>query len=947
MKLKLLGILLLVVALVASQTELFSLIWIYPSGDFEIKDIYTYDIDSDKKFETIVGLSKTYVKNVQIPDDPTTPEDESGFGEMKLCEGIVSVLDEEGEIIWTETPGDVFSPDDPFDPSPCAEDGCVTVIHSDDLCGTGGSLVFVGVTYCENTTSYVVVLDSNGKNVSTANGYLRLGPMSGSILKIITSDLNADNCKDLIVATTTTVHVFYTGCPACTLSKTPDWSYTPGGIIYDVEVVDLDDEDLPLKEIVIGADKVHVLEHNGSVKWIYEIDPNLPVKALYIYDLDSNLPADPDSDLEPEIIVGESWYIYVLDDLALPQNPLIQLNLVSGVSGTLVTVYGSGFGANEENIVLYFDTLPVAPTPVMLEPIPPTLSGTIAGSVKADGNGNFTATFSVPSSVGTVSVGPSTYIVDAGGALTSAASVPDIAFKIPASGPTLNLYPYSGDVSDVITVIGKNFFPGEDVTITYDDDPLNPPAPTALTLTPVFPTQSGSAPGTVKSDINGTFQARFQIPALPVGYYFIDASQASTPASSVPDEILKIPSDALFPIPPMPTKPNLKWKYETPPSEVRVIYAGNFISSRNVVVASHYSVYVLDSGGSLLLKFDNKQAVSGLKLKDLTKDGFNELIVSSNNYLSVYNTLGESIWNFDLVDNSVKTLAEDLNLDGFPEIVSGFSRSVYTFATGITGTLSAHEALSKGKLAFGLSKYQDALTYLLTALTKFKELGDTQKVQEVEALIAKAEKYLDAADVLKEADELFSQKKYEKAKSKYGEAKSLYLNLAEISKVSEIEGKITKCEGYLEANSHLKEARREYEARNFEKAKELAQQAHEEYDALGDNLKKEESNLIVINSNKQLQAKAYFDRALSYYSEGLYKNAINFYEKAEKVYEELGDIGMLEECQKGISLAEERLKPPPEEDFITKYREYLVYGGVAFGIFLMAVLILLIVVAKR
>jgi 3',5'-cyclic AMP phosphodiesterase CpdA len=86
--------------------------------------------------------------------------------------------------------------------------------------------------------------------------------------------------------------------------------------------------------------------------------------------------------------------------------PNITLDTITGMSGNLVTVTGSGFAAGETNIMITFDAAPVST------------------GISANATGGWSATFVVPG----VSAGP--HAVSAFGAVTPSGFIPDITFTV-------------------------------------------------------------------------------------------------------------------------------------------------------------------------------------------------------------------------------------------------------------------------------------------------------------------------------------------------------------------------------------------------------------------------------------------------------------------------------------------------------------------------------------
>jgi hypothetical protein len=155
----------------------------------------------------------------------------------------------------------------------------------------------------------------------------------------------------------------------------------------------------------------------------------------------------------------------------------------SGVSGTKVTVKGTGFSASQPITIRYRDVA-VTTTPA---------------SISTDANGSFTASFTVPAGLaGTypVEVSDGTYTASANFTATIEVTIT----------PTSEASP--GHVGMEITISGTGFKPSSQITITYV---ATPP------VTP-FTTTSGA---------DGSFSYTFTVPPSKAGPHTITASDGT------------------------------------------------------------------------------------------------------------------------------------------------------------------------------------------------------------------------------------------------------------------------------------------------------------------------------------------------------------------------------------------------------------------------------------
>ena len=127
--------------------------------------------------------------------------------------------------------------------------------------------------------------------------------------------------------------------------------------------------------------------------------------------------------------------------------PTITISPTSGLPGTVVTVTGSGFSANETGVRITFDGSPVT------------------SAVSVDSLGNWSGTFTVP----TAALGP--HAVSAFGSITPSGVVPNVFFTL--VNPSLSISPASGPPGTSVTVTGSGFGASETgITITFDGNPV-------------------------------------------------------------------------------------------------------------------------------------------------------------------------------------------------------------------------------------------------------------------------------------------------------------------------------------------------------------------------------------------------------------------------------------------------------------------------------------------
>ncbi len=187
-----------------------------------------------------------------------------------------------------------------------------------------------------------------------------------------------------------------------------------------------------------------------------------------------NVPEVEKRDHTVNVYIGNSK-ITEAGDVIFTVGTALTLQPDSGFVGDKITVFGSGFAANETDIkILYDDTQ-------------------IASGITADTNGIWTTTFTLPDSIA------GGHPVTASGKSTMSQNVKGQSFNILSQ---LLVNPASGEVGAQAEVTGKGFGKNQKVSIVYDEVQL---------------TQD------ITTDIKGNFSAKFEIPVSPGEEHQINA----------------------------------------------------------------------------------------------------------------------------------------------------------------------------------------------------------------------------------------------------------------------------------------------------------------------------------------------------------------------------------------------------------------------------------------
>ena len=173
--------------------------------------------------------------------------------------------------------------------------------------------------------------------------------------------------------------------------------------------------------------------------------------------------------------------------------PGLEVDPEQGPVGTRVTVKGMGFGEDEDDIeVRYY------------------FNGdyeTVAQNIRADDDGSWQTTFSVPVS------SKGNHKIYAKGDDSSLGDVEDVTFEVE---PGISLSKTSGHVGDTITVSGSGFKRNETgIRVTFDEQ------------------QVGS---TTSANTYGEWTISFEVPPGAAGRHEIDAYGSSTRATDIADK---------------------------------------------------------------------------------------------------------------------------------------------------------------------------------------------------------------------------------------------------------------------------------------------------------------------------------------------------------------------------------------------------------------------------
>lgn len=174
--------------------------------------------------------------------------------------------------------------------------------------------------------------------------------------------------------------------------------------------------------------------------------------------------------------------------------PTVSLSQATGTPGSLVTIEGKGFRANQSGIPIKF-------------------GGAVVASPSANSNGSWTSTLTVPQSPA------GTRFIEISGASPTL----EVPFAVT---PTISLAGTLGEPGSSVTVTGSGFGTNEKgITVTLGQTPV--------------------AAG-ISANTEGSWSVSFPLPSLPTGSYSIQSSGSRTSVASVPEVNLTIGADLIM-----------------------------------------------------------------------------------------------------------------------------------------------------------------------------------------------------------------------------------------------------------------------------------------------------------------------------------------------------------------------------------------------------------------
>jgi len=389
---------------------------------------------------------------------------------------------------------------------------------------------------------------------------------------------------------------------------------------------------------------------------------------------------------------------------------------------------------------------------------------------------------------------------------------------------------------------------------------------------------------------------------------------------------------------------SLQWSYETPAPVSDVIVA-SFFEPKNILIASEYTVTVLRNDVTVLSTFVAPARVSDIIAFDLNLDGQNELVLSGDGLATIYDRGINAVWTSRLGELFIAASLADLDLDGYMEIIETYNGTLYAYRSQKNLASEGDRLFSEAESYLAKKEYSNALIYFQRARDKYKDLGDNRGMATAEDMVAKCEKYIAAQQLYDQAEKLFGEHKYAEAKPIFKGAEDAFRKVGETEMVTLISSKILACENYLLADSYLAKAETLFAQHAFQDAEFFASQARDLYSSLADIEKIQKANTLLSKTTNYKQAAAYFQEGEKRLLKKDYSNALSYLTKAEKLYEELGDMELLEKTRERITSAQEVEKK--DTSFVAQYKQYLIVGGALAAFIIFVFLLMLLLILKK
>ena len=196
---------------------------------------------------------------------------------------------------------------------------------------------------------------------------------------------------------------------------------------------------------------------------------------------------------------GSTTPITEVDNKSFTVLPRIDISPTAGGVGTMVTVYGTGFGSSESGVAITYDGLKVKT------------------AIGADSQGSWQSSFFIPTST------KGGHRINSYGEVTGESAVAGVTFVV---SPALKLEPVSGQLGDTIRA-GDDFLAGG-IGFEQNEGGIQ------VTFDGVMVTSG------IVADANGSWAVQLKVPQSTRGKHVVNASGVTTRSGDIADAILVV-----------------------------------------------------------------------------------------------------------------------------------------------------------------------------------------------------------------------------------------------------------------------------------------------------------------------------------------------------------------------------------------------------------------------
>ncbi|MFH1722116.1 MAG: hypothetical protein ABH950_05890 [Candidatus Altiarchaeota archaeon] len=357
---------------------------------------------------------------------------------------------------------------------------------------------------------------------------------------------------------------------------------------------------------------------------------------------------------------------------------------------------------------------------------------------------------------------------------------------------------------------------------------------------------------------------------------------------------------------------NQKWSYTTSGriGEVLVDDLEGDGTSEILALGVDDKLYVLNSFGALLWSYKNPDLSEGLAVGDVDHDGEKEIIiVSGRKKIVSLDLTGNVEWTYTNPTPIQGILIEDIDANGFEDLIVYTLNDLYFYEVNprYLLILGVDEVYEQSLGLFHQEFYLEAKEKALEAKTRYLELEYIGKLHELNNVINKSTKFLEAKKFHEEAKSLFDAEKFDEAAKNGKESLQIYRELFAKNKTAELERFVELSKKYNEVKDVFSRARDSYRGGDFKEGKRLALEAKGLYTELDDESGVSKANILMQNAEDYLKADSYYQEALDYFDKRQYETSKSYVSDARQIYQELGDSSGIEKSDKLLLILAEKL----------------------------------------